>query len=563
MLNKYFRPIFILTLCAILNASALERLSLLPPDSQMHMRISNTAEFFSQLKEAPVGKMWTDPQFQDFAGNPTEQTWIDLLYPEKSEAYKEIMLNQLKMLQGELIVDLNINTNDLYIIATMTDEDYRRSLEQDKKLKELEDNPFETVNDKFQGVKLIRYVYNGGTEEEKSSWQAHLANTLLVGPNREWIERSIIQLKKESPEEPEGSPSINARMQVTGLVQKWIESMDKQSQPAQNASNNKAIFEALGLLEVESITFSFCLEETESVADSTFQISNLDRGLFRLLDTQASTLPTVTFIPETFSAIEVGRVNLLGLWRELPNIITSISPAGKMQFDMIAGMIQQQTQIDIDQDLLSNLDTQYLSFSETDPETKQQVSVMGMKLKDSTSFKTALETALSAPALQPQVAALLEQETFFEHTIYTIKSQQEGAAKEPAAFSVAADYLFYGPPEAIRRVIRTQAGSEVAHNNTFEHSPLVRGLRQHVPNNAFGYSATDLKKQMEHLIKEITNPLAIEAFKKGLKKSDKKWSLPDVSKLPPTDHLASFFNASYQYFEKTDTGLHQRIITKY
>ena len=37
----------------------------------------------------------------------------------------------------------------------------------------------------------------------------------------------------------------------------------------------------------------------------------------------------------------------------------------------------------------------------------------------------------------------------------------------------------------------------------------------------------------------------------------------DFNKLPAADHIASFFNVSYQYAEATDSGLHQRIILKY
>lgn len=560
MLNKSRIPLITLILSCALSSMALERISLLPPDQQVRVRISNTTEFLNRLEKSPLGQLWADPQFQDFAGNPSEKDWMDLFFQDKSEAYKEITRNQLAMLKGELAFGGNSDSEGVFIIAAMSPKDYLRSLEQDELLKTLGEAPFEIIHDEFQGIKLARHIRNGGTEEEQSSWQAHLANTLLIGNSKEWVERSIIQLKNESPDEPEGSPTLNLQLKLSQLIEEMIQSMEGKSPSASGALGNKAIFEALGLLGVENCSVSIRLDKDKMVSDSTLNTSNLSKGLFAILDTQASSLPTVTFIPESASSIEVGRINLLGLWRELPNIFSAISPSGQMQFAMISGMIQQQAQIDLDQDLLSNLDTQYLSFSVTEPETARQVKMIGIELKNSDAFKSALETGLNAPALQPQIAAALEKETFLEHTVYTIKNQQEGGT--PLAFAIAANRLFYGPPSVIRQVIRTQSSSDAAHTS-FENSPLVRGLRQHIPSNAFGYSAINWKKQMESVLKELSNPAYMAAFQLGLESSGTQKDLPDFGKLPPAEHLASFFNTTYQYTEKTDSGLHQRIITQY
>lgn len=560
MLNRSRMLLCTLTLACALNAFALDRMSLLPPNQQVRVRVSNVTEFLNRLKDSPFGQLWADPQFQDFIGNPSEEKWMDALFKDKSEAYKEITLDQLKMLKGEVVVGANPDSKEICIIAAMSPEDYRRSLEQDEQLKTLEEAHVEIIHDEFQGISVIRHIRDGGGEEMHTSWQAHLADTMLVGSSREWIERSIIQLKKESPEEPEGSPSLDLKLKLSRLIEEMVQNTQQKPPSNPNAPDKKALFEALGLLGVENGSVTFRLDEDKMVSDSTLDIRNLTKGLFALLDMQASSLPTVTFIPEEISSIEVGRIHLLGLWREIPNILGAVSPSGKMQFDMLSGMIQQQAQIDVDQDLLSNLGTQYISYSVADPETTQQVSVVGIELKDRVAFKTALERALTAPALQPQVSALLEEEPFLEHTIYTIKNQQEGSA--PLAFSIAADRFFYGHPNMIRRVIRTRSSADAA-QTSFENSPLVRGLRQHTPSNAFGYRAIDWKEQMESILKQLSNPAFIAAFKQGFENSNNAIKLPDFGKMPSAEHLASFFNTTYQYIEKTDTGLHQRVITRY
>ncbi|QHI69299.1 hypothetical protein [Tichowtungia aerotolerans] len=561
MLNKRRFLTSALILSFALSSFALDRLSLIPPDHPVYIRVSNIPEFITRLKKSPLGQLWADPQFQDFAGYPDEQNWMNLLYADESEAYKQITLDQFKMLNGELIVGVNPDTMDVSIIAAISPEDYARSQEQDEKLKAMQEDPFEIIHDEFQGVKLTRHIRNGGTEEEDSSWQAHLADTMLIGSSREWLERSIIQLKKEAPGTPSGSPTLNLKLNIARIIEKAAENMEDKSPTQPGAPDKKALVAALGLTGVEDCLVTLRLDEDKMVSDSTLNIIDLTKGLFALMDMQPSSLPTVTFIPEDISSIEVGRIDLLGLWREVPNIIAAISPGGRMQFDMIAGMIQQQAQVDLGQDLLSNLGTQYISFSSADPATTQQVGVVGIELKDSYAFQTALETALAAPALQPQVATLLKAELFLEHTIYTVQNQQPGS--EPIAFSIAANRFFYGPPNVIRRVIRTQSSVDTAHTS-FESSPLVRGLRRHTPPGAFGFRAIDWKQQMESILKQLTQPAVLAAFKKGfIEGSDGSMELPDLGKLPPAEHLASFFNTTYQYSEKTGNGLHQRVTTQY
>lgn len=548
MLNKTRSLILFLILSCLLNTLALDRLSLLPPDSTVSVRVSNLSEFGARLKQSPLGQLWNDPQFQEFTGNPADDEWMDLLFAEASDAKKDILLDQLKMLKGELVIGTDSDLETFCLITTISEEDYLRSVEQDKKLSRMEDSNIEIVYDEFQGVQLARHISNAGTESESSSWQAYLANTMLIGPSREWVERAIIQLKKAPPTEPAGTPTFRIDVNFQQIIAN--SSADE---------TDDALFDALGLSGVGNGSLTIQLEEDKLVTDSTLAVSDMTKGLFTLIDPQPATLPTVTFIPENMSSLESGRINLLGLWREIPNALSAMSPEGKMQFDMVLGMIREQAQIDIDQDLLSNLGTQYIAFASEDPDTQQQLGVVGIELKDRFAFQTALETALAAPALQPQVAFLLKEETFLEHTIYTVQNQQPG---ETIAFAIAADRFFYGPPSILRNIIRTQTSADTAHDS-FESSPLVRGLRRHTPAGALGFSAIDWQKQMKNILRELDSPIIIDAFRQAFADSDAPMAFPDLGPLPSADHLASFFTTSFQYLEQTDRGLHLRATMTY
>jgi len=537
--------------------ATLERISLLPSDAQTYVRISNTTNFWSKLKQSSVGKLWADQQFQDFLGNPDAETWRDLFFEGESDAESEVLTEQLKMLKGEVILAFDMEMENPYIIAAMAKDDFLRSLEMDATLAEVATEPFEIIKSTFQDVEITQHVENGGTPNEESSWQMHVGTTFVLGYTREWVEKCIVQLKKEEVKEPEGHPACNLHFPLSGLIKKIIEENKKNAVNNPGAMDPELLFDALGLMGIDSYSLKIELKDTEMVADNNLHASDLDKGVFTLLDLQPSELPTVGFIPENIASIEVGHFNLLRFWQEIPNVLATAMPAVKPQFDMIVAMLQQQAGINFEQDLLINIGTEYFSF--TVAENEKQISTIAVELKDSMAFKTGLETALAAPALQPQVAAGLEIEEFLGHTIYTLKNSDPG---NDIAFGVAADYLLYGQPDGIRQIIRSE-GSDAAATESFERSPLVRGLRQHVPPRAFGFGAVDLKKNMAVIVREMGKPEYTGLMQKNWAKSGSPLPPPDFDKLPPADHIASFFNVSYQYAEATPDGIHQKIILKY
>jgi len=535
-----------------LASPALERVALLPPEAQSYVRISNTTNFWSKLKQSSVGKLWTDPQFQTFLGNPDAETWKELIFEDDYDAEDKVFMEQMKMLKGEVILAFDQEMEDPYVIAAISESDFLKSLEMDEKLREITDEPFEIVKSTFQDVQIIQYIEDGGTEDEESSWQAYLNETLVLGYTQEWVEKCIVQLKKEEIKEPTGNPVANLNIPLSSLLSTLAEEED-----AATAMKTELLLEALGVTGIENFSLKLELKETEMVADSNLRVDDLTKGIFSILDTQPSELPTVTFIPEDISSLEVGRFNLLRFWQEIPVTLSTAMPAVKPQFDMIVAMLQQQAGINLEQDILAHLGTQYLSFSQAKGDI--QTTVVAVELKNSMAFKTGLETALSAPALQPQVASGLEIEEFLGHTLYTVKG---GDPENPVAFGISGDYLLYSQPDGLRQAIRSQS-SDAAANTAFEHSELVKGLRQHVPPRAFGFSAIDWKKNMDVMVREISKPEYVAIMQQSWATSGSPLPPPDFSKLPSADHIAAFFNVSYQYIEATGDGLHQQFILKY
>jgi hypothetical protein len=550
MVNCFRASVIFLLLAAPLTSTGLQRSDLLPADAQTTVQISNTSRFWNSLKQSPSGRLWADRQFQDFIGNPDAEVWQEFLFENQSEAESKVTLEQLKMLDGEVVLAFDADHEEPYIVAAISKEDYQRSVELDENLVNVMEEPFDIVKGSFQDVEIVRFVEHPGTAKASSCWQAYCNNTLVVGYSREWVEQCIVKLQKEAVTEPEGVPSLNLNIPLASLIQKSI-------QQKRSAPNQSALLDALGILNINHLSVKMELRDGEMVIDNLLNISSLARGLFTIIDVQPSELPIVTFIPEDIASLEVGRFNLLRFWQEIPSVLAAMQPGMKPQFDLLLAMIQQQAGIDIELDLLLNLGSKYVSFSTM--ENDRQISVIVIDLKDGPAFKKSLETAFGAPAVQPYVTTGLDIEPFLDHTVYTLKKNQPD---EPVAFAVTGDYLLYGHPDGIRQVIRSST-SESAANPAFEQSALVRGLRQHVPSRAFTYNAIDWKKNIDLIVRGLTKPEYRALIEQNWARSGAALAPPDFRKLPPADHIASFFNISYQYIEACPEGLHQRIILEY
>ena len=380
-----FPKVLILALLLAISptANALERSALIPADAQTYVRVSNAIDFLSKLKQSSAGQLWADRQFQDFIGNPAAETWEEMLFGSEQTAETEMYVEQLKMLKGEVILAFNTKTGSLHIIAAMSTEVFRRSLVLDDKLSEIGEIPIRIIRDTFQDVEIIQHIEAPGTPEEDSSWQAHLNNTLVMGDSREWVEKSIVQLKKEAVKEPEGNPELNLNLPLAEFIRDKL-LQEQNPAPSPMAPDPEVMLESLGLMGIEKLTARITLEDTEMVVDNTLTATSLNKGIFTILELQPAELPSVGFIPEDIAMIEAGRFNLLRFWQEIPAVLSVAMPSAKPQFDMMLTMLRQQTGIDIEQDLLVHLGTRYFAFSALEEETL--LSVTAVNLKDSQAF---------------------------------------------------------------------------------------------------------------------------------------------------------------------------------
>ena len=555
-----FRILALTLLVALpLATQALERMELLPPNAELRVDLSNSTNLWGQLKNAPLGKLWADPQMREFLNLPANnQTLLEDIFGKddgEMDLETKVFLQQIKLLKGEVAFAFTPEQEGPCIVAALGEEEYHELLSLDEELAESGDPaPFTLVKSSFQEVEIVQYIPEDSSEREPY-WQAWTANTLLVGWSREWIEQSIVSLQQEKATEPTGTPKVQLHLGLESLIQEWVKEADGDLAP-QAPGTFSGLFDALGLMGIGDLSIQIELKENQMVVDSTLAVSDLKKGIFALLEPKPVEIPNEPFIPESIVVLETGSINLSALWKQLPDIFNAISPNAKTIFDAILLTTKQQQGIDIETDLIANLGTKYISYSVVNNGVLD--NLLAWKLNDSAAFQKALTTLFSAPSIQPKVMASLEAETFLDQTIYLTKNLPEN---EKEAFSILNGYLFYGSPDALRQAIRTLQSDTT--ESSIDSSPLVQGLRKNMLPNASLLNAVNWNEGLKTFLRLLSTPEFQAGFEAGWENSAASKTPPDFSKLPPADHLASFFKNTYQYMRAIPTGLQHRIIFEY
>lgn len=533
-----------------LSSFALERIDLIPSESPAYIRISNIEEGVKMVEKTPFGKLWADKQVQDFLGNPLQgKEWEALIagnmYDDAEMA--KVIQEEIEMNKGEFIISFDAEMEDSYVIAAMSREDFIRSLELDQKLSE--QDPVITKKYTFQGEEVVQYIYEAGTEWEYSSWQAQLNDTLVLGPKKEWVERSIIELKKEKIEEPQGVPCVSVNAEFKKLFDQLFSDLEgAELAEAQN------FMSAFGLLDLDKCTLNLSLKEDEVVLDGTLYARRTDKGIFTLLDTRPVNLPTAGFIPKDFSLLEVGRLDLSGFWKEVKRVVAEISPELQTQIDSIMTMFSRETGVDFEMDLLAHLGTEYTYYSLS--EGNRVKDLFAFSLKNSDAIKRTIEAILSAPAVKPQAEMMIETVDFLDHTLY-LTSDLVTEPEAQLAFSVIDGYLIIGNTESVQQALRS-----VGKPSTLSQNPIVRDSRNMIPSTAFRFSLFDAKRYIKFLADLMQTEEYAMMLDDYFYMVDIPISLPDLKKMPPAEHLASFFKTIYSYSEKTPEGIHIRAVIK-
>ncbi len=585
----------LLLLADAASVHAFPRRELLPEKAVAVVEISHGPEMIRAFGRTPLARLWNDPQIQQFLGKPDltkalRETVLD--GNEKDAEIAGIMWETVRMLVGETLVAIPAMPGDesgpeLYLVARMTEKDFLRSLDLDRRLAELMTDKRLTIRrHTFQDVDLIQHIEERTDKPDakpRKTWQAFLADTLVYGPSRDWVEQCLVRLKRRKPTEPAGpEPSLTLRMNLPALLTEAIEKekRNRQGLPpeiAQMLPSMKNVFSALGLMTIGELTMTTAFHADRTETTLRLPVSDFSKGLFTLLDTRPSS-PSLraTFIPVNAYGYGVSRMNLTALVRQLPVIVKEAVPALGAQVDMGMGVVDMFLGISLERDLLSHMDTQTIAFSTV--MNGQDTDVLAIRLQNEPHVKNALARVFAEGSqVRTQLAAVFNEEEFLDAKLYLFNTPATetdfappGTQQLPPpvyALTVESGFLLFGNAPGVRHAVR--ALHSASPDTAFYQAPLARRMSGAIPPQAFQYSVTNY----EEMLKAVVNPRLYGQFRKWVEEAVREaladseanaWTRllaqVDFSRWPPLAHIASFLGASLDSAWRDGNTLHMKTV---
>jgi len=381
------------------HAAEFSRKDPMPETMDVVVRCSNTDAFLQSVKQSPIGKLVTSKEMKPFWNDQDpNDLMVDFFQRYKGNTANDrqrqsIILEELKMLNREVVAGLNFSTKEtFYLTVEITEDNFKKSLVLDKELARLDDLEYFFKKEKFQGVVLHTMITKDG-EKETKMFQGFLKGTLVLSNDRQWIERSIVQLKKQSVTTPSGNPMVSLWVRP-GVVDTFMERINQAKTEHSSTSGQdtapdnpkteidiEIIVHALGLKQFQGMTVTAEMKADSSKISADVSNGGGPTGIWSIISKQnVSTGYRLPFVPSDFITYGVMSLDFNRFWNQIPEIIKKISPEMIQKYNTVIGTLNAILAVDLSRDLFSNLTSTVFSYS-TLPETGQTL-LYGFELKD-------------------------------------------------------------------------------------------------------------------------------------------------------------------------------------
>ncbi len=503
-----------------------------------------------------ISKLRQDEQFQEFAAA------FALKIKKKPKEGKVLcdpfLYEQLLMLKGEAVFGASMdgaepNLPAFCFSAAMTDAEYKESLRRGHWIQSGADTSATIVKSSFQEVEMIQRITQGGTSKEEIVYWAHLDRTFLLSDQRAWVEECIVRLKKEQVVEPTGN-TLDIQIPAGSL---FLESILQKKKTRAEKMQAIKLHNALGLRGIGIYRLHAEVKGNEILLDSTLAVSDLNQGLFSLLDTSPRNPLRNGLPPRPFSSFMVGKINLANFWKNLPEILTAASTATTTQVAMAIRSIQQKTGLDIEQDVLAHLGNQFVISSQSHGDKHSWV--IALELRNEHALEQSLGTLFASPMAQAWGNFILTSD-FRGHVIYSLKPKDPEA--NPFTLSTANGQLLFGHANLVQETIQQlESGIQP------QPSEMERTARKHTPANAFGFGATDQRKAASLMYIKISDSAFSAGLGLSVNKKSEKSEKSEKEELGENEislnYMTSFLQNVYYFTEAVPGGIHHRIVLEY
>ena len=570
--------LLLLTTVAIPSSTfAIDRAELLPKDTTFTIRVANMTEMVSALTNAPVAQMWQAKAFQDFVGNVDlreaylEQETVNMGNREAAE----LQLEELSMLTGEVIVGiLATGAEDISYkaVAHLSEDDYLKSLEMDRRIDELGKNNTTYINHDFQGEQIVESRTAGeDPESPETSFQSHMGETLLLSDDREWVEATLLKLRGVEIDDPEGETpglmiNIDARA-LTDLIQKEFDNTIANVPQGDAGAAPKAqpgiLMEALGLHQLGNALFSLELHDEKLIFKSNVLVGNDLNGLLSLLDVRpVDAITPLPYVQDDIFLAMHSRYDIGALWNEVPNIMRKVAPGSEMMLGMV---VMSMGGTDPGRDVFAHPDTTYSRIGRLKDGVPEELLLW--RLNNADALRQTLDAVMAeGKPLRMQLGEALEVDAFRDRTIYTFPDQSTGRR---SGVAVTEDHLLVGSAEMIRASIQSLDQSDK--KNPFMSSSTYNRLLRLAPRQSFAVGIVDWKRLVDHALNNAADgDNGLPVFKQlqtavesaaGFK--DSIWANINWNKFPPAQFFARHLGPSLTFSEAKNGTLESQFIVYY
>ncbi len=600
-MNRCMRVGAVALLCAAWVGAAagqdLRRRDLMPEDAPLALEISGAQDVIKALGRSSLGRIWQDAQVRRMFGKADPSELLrDLIFADAKEKDAKLLTELFGLFQGEILAAFRLQDGDdpdFYLAVAMREADYARLREIFKSLDS--DGKDIVRRHRFQDVDLYQR-YSAGEDEEAqesaASWEAFAADTLVVGPSRDWVEKCVARLRRGRPAEPqEPAPGVCLRMNFPLFFQELYRREEKEqkalaanmdpemAQIMQATPKMRDVFDAMGFSALGKTALHVRLHADRTECLLTMPIADWSQGLWTIFDTQPTSLDLQSpLVPLHACSYDAGRIDLPRFLRHLPQAIKRAAPASAAQVDAALAQVDALLGISLHNDLLAHLDTQYVSFSSR--VEGQAADLMALRLKNEGQVKNALAKMLGEGAtlrMMLGASAGLRVDEIAGEQMYSFGAAAPEASAplvkpQRQALAAAAGNLLFGAEGAVREALLAGQRAPAAGGDSFYATPFARRLRSLTPPNAFQYNAVNWpelsKAVLDEEIHRKFQEMARETLQEGRAEqadgpAGRALAQLDLSRWPTIAHLASFLGPSFSYAMKTDQGMQIRLLLYY
>ena len=506
--------------------------------------------------------------------------------PEDSEhaaQINEIYMSQIKMLDGEFILGMNFDNlesdPEITLVAAISEADFKRSLEMDTLLHELESKETIAASEAFRDTRIYTYLQKK-EDGDRFSYQAYYGGTLVASDSRLRLEQALIQLMETPAREPQGDPilAMSGRAQLLDRLQERIAA---KAAAGESPLDWTALVKSLGLDTLGDMRIQArMLADRAEITVAVDRRGEWNRGLMVLVPPEPVPVDfRLAYVPPDVANYQVTRLDLNAFWIQLPEIMRQVSPEFQMQFSMGVNAMGGMMGININEDLFQNLDS--LNFHYTRFDDQGQEILYGLNVRDTDAMERTLQK-LFAPnsPLAAQISPFYRETDVQGQTIHLLQFPVSDGGDEETAYqevgmTVVDRALVFGNGDLL--VDHVQAAINRQGTSTFYESRPFREMAARVPAGACTYGMSDMSAYVRYFTGEVHKARALAKADQASPANAEDdcgceeepsplaafWEDFDLEKLPSAEVMAGYFGTSDGYSVIDEKGFRSALTIHY